>query len=374
MPQSRFFRIGYGVLLVFLIIWVGVKINFIFYPLQVLFQTMFAPILISGVLFYLMRPMVNDLTERRVPRVVAILIVFLAAGCMITLLVLFVAPVIQRQFTELLESLPTFIESVTDGSKEIVEDKWLNQFLSSLDLDLNQITARFSQYAMQFLNVVGTNLQYLINLIANLVVLLVTIPLILFYLLKDSDKISSGMLWVLPLAKRKHGRTMLAEIDTTISTYIRGQLLVALCVGVMLFIGYLIIGIDYAFLLALTAMLTNVIPYLGAFIAAVPAILIALTDSPMMVLYVLIVIVISQQLEGNLISPQIMGKQMDIHPLTIIILLLVAGSLLGIVGLLLAVPFYAIMKTVVMNGYKFLRMRSEPDEDDEDANKDNRVP
>lgn len=108
-------------------------------------------------------------------------------------------------------------------------------------------------------------------------------------------------------------------MNHALSAYIRGQIFVAICIGVLLFIGYLIIGLDYALLLAIIAMVTNVVPYLGPIIAIIPAIIIAFITSPFMLVKLAIVWAVVQLLEGKVISPQIMGRSLDIHPITVIL-------------------------------------------------------
>src|SRR5699024_12118745 len=123
------------------------------------------------------------------------------------------------------------------------------------------------------------------------------------------------------------------------------------CVGILLFIGYLIIGLKYSLTLALFAMLMNVIPFLGPFIAVIPALIVGLFQSPIMVVWVAIVTLIAQQIESNLISPNVMGRVLNLHPLTVITVILAAGSIAGFIGILFAVPFYTIIKTVVVHFY-----------------------
>src|SRR5699024_7972312 len=142
-----------------------------------------------------------------------------------------------------------------------------------------------------------------------------------------------------------------------VGSYIQGQIIVASCIGILLYIGYLIIGLDYAIILALTAAITSVVPYLGPTIAISPAIIIAIVHSPFMLLKLAIVWVAVQFLEGNFISPNIMGKTMKIHPLTIIIVLLVAGNLFGIIGVILGIPGYAIVKVLVQYIYDKFKIR-----------------
>src|SRR5690606_24530121 len=146
-------------------------------------------------------------------------------------------------------------------------------------------------------------------------------------------------------------RKTLSDVDHTLQSYIQGQLFVSFLVGLMLLIGYWIIGLDYFLLLALIGMVTNVIPFLGPYIAVIPAMIIALVQDPIMAVYVAIIMLIAQQIESNLITPNVMGNALDVHPLTVITLILAAGNIAGLWGIILAIPVYAVIKTIAKNVY-----------------------
>lgn len=154
-------------------------------------------------------------------------------------------------------------------------------------------------------------------------------------------------------------------MDHQISHYILGQILVSFCIGIMMTIGFLIIGLDYAFLLGFLAMITSVVPYLGPAIAITPAIIIALVNSPFMVLKLIIVWTIVQLIEGKLITPNIMGSSLKIHPITIIFVLLTAGSLFGVAGVVLGIPGYAILKVLVSYLFELFKKRYNRYEEDD---------
>src|SRR5699024_2965290 len=131
-------------------------------------------------------------------------------------------------------------------------------------------------------------------------------------------------------------------------SYISGQGLVCLFVGTFTYLGYLLVGQDYAMLFALIAGVTNIIPYIGPFIGAAPAVIVALTVSPGQAILTTLVVLTVQQIDGNFLSPNIIGKTLSIHPLTIIVILLVAGNIAGMLGMILGVPSYAVVKTIVI--------------------------
>ncbi len=346
-------------MLLFTIIWVGSQIDFVFQPFVIAFRTLVLPLLIAGVLFFLLRPPVQFLVKRKVPKSLAILLLYLIAAGALTVIGLSVGPMIKIQFAQLIAGLPGFVERAVDKVTELAQSDWLALWMDRFNLDPDGIAANVSGYAMTLVDLVSSNLTSVLGVVADVFLLIVIVPFVLYFLLKDGDKMFEGAIKLLPKARQADGRKLLLEMDKTIGFFIRGQMTVAACVGLLLLVGFQIIGLRYAVLLAFLAMVTNVIPYLGAFLSAAPAVLVGLAQSPDMALKVLIVTVVAQQLEGNLLSPWIMGKGLNIHPLTIILLLLVVGSLFGPIGLLFAIPGYAVSKVVAVHVYRFLRQRSE---------------
>lgn len=163
--------------------------------------------------------------------------------------------------------------------------------------------------------------------------------------------------WYLtPKSWRKRGSAFLRDVDDSLGDYIRGQLLVCLILGVIAGISFWVFGLPYPLILGLISGVTNVIPYFGPFIGAVPALLIAMTISVKAVLVVVITVFILQFMEGNILSPFIVGRSLKMHPVVIMLALLAGGELAGIVGMILAVPATAVLKVMVIH---FLRMRTE---------------
>src|SRR5699024_1571211 len=224
--------------------------------------------------------------------------------------------------------------------------KWLTENLSNLS---SQVGDYLLNALEGFKNVAST--------VTNIVVAIITFPVVLFFLLKDGNKFKNFSLKLLPPKFRKDANQILLNMDTQVGAYIQGQIIVALCIGLLLYIGYLIIGLDYAIILAMIAAVTSVVPYLGPIIAITPAIIIALVTSPFMLLKLAIVWAVVQFLEGHFISPNVMGKTMKIHPLTIMFVLLIAGKLFGLVGVILGIPGYAILKVLVKYMFETFKAR-----------------
>lgn len=151
------------------------------------------------------------------------------------------------------------------------------------------------------------------------------------------------------------------DVDKSLGGYIRGQLLVCLVIGVISATLFWVFGMKYPLLLGFIIAITNIIPYFGPIIGAVPAVIIAATLSVKMVIITLIIIVVLQFVEGNILSPLIVGKSLHMHPLIIMLSLLAGGEAGGIIGLIMAVPILAILKISLIHARKLLMNRHRAD-------------
>lgn len=364
--SSRFMKfIGgrdlvFGLIILILIgitIFVYHKVSFIFNPIITIFSTLLPPIILAFIAFYLLNPIVNLLERLRIKRIWGIIILILGISGILTGLVLLTAPVIETQIKDLIRTFPSYLNQMGKGIQEWMETSILGDYY---DEGYQWVIENLSDLPSQVGAYIGGAYEGVRNFastVTNVVVALITFPIILFFLLKDGGRFKEYCLHLLPPKFRKDADYILKNMDEQVGSYIQGQIIVASCIGILLYIGYLIIGLDYAIILALTAAITSVVPYLGPTIAISPAIIIAIVHSPFMLLKLAIVWVAVQFLEGNFISPNIMGKTMKIHPLTIIIVLLVAGNLFGIIGVILGIPGYAIVKVLVQYIYDKFKIR-----------------
>ncbi|WP_409250946.1 AI-2E family transporter [Bacillus sp. SCS-153A] len=358
MPEGKWFRRGYAVALILLIIYLGTLVDFIFKPITVLVTALFGPIILGGILYYLFRPLVNILAKK-MPRAVAILLLYLTVIGLIAGVIFYAGPILQRQINSLIDNTPQLIDQFRETLLNLQQNDWVSRFQSGDRFSLEDTTNRLTDYLNEAASTLGSNLMNIISTITNIVVLIILIPFVLYYMLKDGDKLPSKILKLVPKKHEKEGKKVLSDMDDALSSYIQGQVIVSVCVGVLVYIGYLIIGLDYSLVIAILTMLTNVIPFIGPLISSVPAIIVGFLQEPIMALWVIVVILIVQQIEGNLISPQVMGRKLDIHPLTIILLLVAAGKFAGFLGLLLAVPTYAILKVIFIHVYRFIKLRTD---------------
>jgi predicted PurR-regulated permease PerM len=345
------------ILLILTIVYVSTKITFLFEPIGVFFSTIFFPILITGFLYFLLNPVVKFLHRHKVPKSLGILIIYIAFFGLMVLAGVNLVPVISNQFTALGNALPGYADQAMEFFEKFSkssEFKWIQDEQQEL---LNTIEEKLIAFANTLPNRITGGITQVIGVVTNIAIILVTVPFLLFYMFKDGDRFPQAIARFFPMAYRDEALTILKETGDTLSAYIQGQVTVALAVGTLSFIGYLIIDLPFALVMALIVAVTNIIPYVGPFLGGAPAVIVALFDSPTKALLVVLVIVIAQQIEGNVLSPLILGKTLDTHPATIIILLLAAGNLAGVLGMILAIPTYAVIKTIVINIVKFLRAK-----------------
>jgi predicted PurR-regulated permease PerM len=355
--KDKLYKWSLQILIILTIIYVATKVPFLFQPIGVLFSTIFFPIIIAGFFYFLLNPLVNLLEKARLPRTVAILVLYGLIIGAISLIIGNIAPVISRQVTGLINDVPDYVRQTRDFIMYLSETEQFKWMMNQDYVPLEDIEKRLGEYANTLPDTITTAITGAFGILTSIAITIVTVPFLLFFMFKDGHKLPNAIARFMPEAYREEGLETLHDTNNTLASYIQGQLLVALFVGTLTFIGYLIIGLPYALVMALIGAVTNIIPYLGPFLGAAPAVIIALFDSPTKALLVVIVILIAQQIEGNVLSPLILGKSLDTHPATIIILLLVAGNLAGILGMILAIPTYAVAKTIVVNTVKFIRMR-----------------
>ena len=222
--------------------------------------------------------------------------------------------------------------------------------MKSLHLEhyTDKFEAQAGKMATALLNGLTTGAGSVISTATSVVVVALTVPLMLYYMLKDGPKLVPTIQKM--FVQKNHAdeaADLLHRMSNALSAYISGQAISCLFVAVMTAISYFIIHEPMALILAIIAGLANMIPYVGPYIGITPALLVSLALAPKTIIWVIVAVCIIQQIDGSLVYPKVVGKSLNIHPLTIIILLLAAGNIAGVAGMILCVPFYAVVKTVV---------------------------
>lgn len=327
----------------------------IFSPALKMVSAVFMPLLIAGFLYYMFDPIVVFLEKRKVPRLVGFLLTFLVVLILITLIMMNIVPQLVNQFMQLSQSIPTYADEMNN---------WLEN-LSKLDklkgVNLQEQLEKANISISKILNVaivgVTSSLSTIVSMLIRFFILLFTVPFILLFMFKDGHKFLDAVSNFFPSSIREDLRQTVKEMNETLSAYISSTILGALIIGLLSFVAMLIFQQPYALLLAVFCGLTNIIPYVGPFIGAVPVILVGLFVSPLQALYMAISILIIQQIDGNVIKPLLMSKSLNIHPVTIILLLMASGTVAGVVGMLICIPVYGVVRTLIVNSRKIYLLK-----------------
>lgn len=345
--QARFFHYSSAILIVLWILFFLYQLYPLLIPIENFFLTIFTPVLAAGILYYLLRPLVRKLEVWKIPRFFGILIIYAGVAVVATLVLVKIYPTLSSQISEVLFDPSKKLEIVKERTVSIIS---VFNFDVYTPVELQNLV---SDWLQAIYNTIKKNLLDILGKTTHVAAIVAFIPFILFYLLKDDRIFYSYFIGLVPLRYKGECEKLFSDLDFTLTTFINGQLLIAFLVGLLLFCGFVVIGLNYALVLAFFGMVVNTIPFIGPFIAVVPALLVGWAISPFMGIKVIVVMIIIHLFEANLLSPQVIGQRLNIHPLTIVLLLLACGSLYGILGMLLATPAYALLRVLAYHAYGF---------------------
>ena len=339
------------VILLGIAIYLYTEISYIFTPINAIVSSIMTPIIVAYIFYYILNPLVNFFSKK-ISRFLASLLAIVVGVIVILVVIIGMVPIVVEQTKNLITSLPRYIEIVKGYLDTYSDNAYAQVVIEYINNNLN--ISQLSSKAVEVATLVAQNIASSLSSTASV---LITMPFVLFFLLKDATTFNKYFISILPKKLEKPVAETIEEIDDKVGSYIQGQMLVSLCIGVMLFIGYNIIGLHYAFSLATIAAFLSIVPYLGPVIAITPAMLVAASTSWVMVIKMLVVWGIVQFLEGNIISPNIMGRSMKMHPLTVIFVILIGVNMAGVVGAILGIPVYSILKVLIVKLLTSLKNR-----------------
>ncbi|MCM3632394.1 MULTISPECIES: AI-2E family transporter [Paenibacillus] len=308
-------------------------------------KAVLGPFIVAMIISYILNPVVSMLHDRKVPRTMAVLLIYAVFCTILTVILVNIIPMFIDQMQELNKHLPELSMRAQNLVVDINNSSLPESFREGLNKTLVQFERKISETLLTFVDNIGG--------MVNALFVAFVVPFLAFYILKDFEVFERAIIKYVPKSHRKNTIRLLKDVDTALGSYIRGQLLVCLIIGTFAYIGYLLVGMPYALLLASIVAITNVIPYLGPFIGAAPALLMASTISLKMMLLVVIVNTVCQILESNIISPQVVGRTLHLHPLVIILAVLVGGQVAGVGGMILAVPIFASGKVIIQHMFAY---------------------
>ena len=326
------------------IISVTIGIVILFYVLSKL-KWLFIYFSFALMLAYFFDPLYKFLLNKKAPKVLAIIIVF---GIIITLLILaifFLIPSVINQLNILYKEIPNFIENYQNLILSIKPQ--LSKFIDPADVEI-LLKENLSELQKGVLGFSQTIIIYLSNIVSSVTFGIVIVPLILFYLMRDMFKFKENLYIFVSKENKKNFKEVLEEVDNIVSGFIRGRIIVCFIVGTLIGIGLYFLNLKFALIIGIVSGVFNFIPYLGPMVGVVLTLIFALGSPWWTLLMIVVLFVLVNQLEAIYLNPNILGKGLGLHPLTVILSMLICGQLLGILGVLVAVPLSAILKVLAI--------------------------
>ena len=352
-----------------LLVLIVAQLRFILEPIGQFIGAVFVPLIISGFLYYILNPVVGALQKvplsktRHVSRGWAITIVMLLLLSILVALLLTLLPALVDQIASLVKNIPVLVDTIQHWANQLSQINFSKEY--GIDFNLDKLQQEVQNIGKTVVSGMATSLSAVIAKLTSFTVTAITVPVMTIYMLYDGNKLAPFIQKVFPSKQQARISDILGRLNQTLAQYISGQVLEMIFVGVFTAVGYFMIGQKYALLLGVFAGITNMIPYVGPYIGLVPALFVGLTDSFWQAFWVIVVVLIVQQVDSNLIYPRVMGASLHVHPLTIIVLLLAAGNIAGIAGMILAVPFYAVIRTVIVYAWQLWQIQQMPEVDTE---------
>lgn len=305
-----------------------------------------SPLFIGILIAYLFNPLINRLTKRKLNRALATSIVYITILVLIYLFCSYLFPSLGKEINDIVKYFPSVFDSI---------NVFINNLLNKLNIDSiaqENITVNIrnilNDYLIEFTtNIPSKTISLLSTFVSKIGTLLLSL-IISFYLLIDFDRAIKNIYLFIPKNHRESTHTLLSNISEQIFSFVKGTGLITLGVFLVSFISFQISGLRGALFLALWNAITNIIPYVGPYIGGIPIVMFAFVTDYKLGIIILIIVLLIQLIESYILHPIVMSKTMKLHPVTIIIGLLVFGHFFGIVGMLIATPATAVIKTIIL--------------------------
>ena len=330
-------------LLLFLCLFLLMKLYPLYEPLWSAIKGVFLPFFLAALITYLLHPVVEYVHEKGLPRFVAILSIYILFFGGLGIAAVKGFPYFVVQMKQLLVNVPVLAEDYKELLYKV--DRGTSALPYSVHSKIENYIVKMESNAQDVL----TNAIFSLRKIVDYFFVIIVVPFLVFYFLNDFEKLKKALWYLTPRKYRYEGKHLIKDIDQSLGGYIRGQLFVGAILGAAAMVALWVVGMPYPILLGLVIAITDIIPYFGPILGAIPVVLIALTISWKMVWITVGIMLVLQFIEGNILGPFIVGKNLHIHPVFIIFSLLLGGELAGVPGMILAVPIFSVIKVIIIH-------------------------
>jgi predicted PurR-regulated permease PerM len=319
---------------------------FIYFYCDKIFRIL-SPFFIAIIIAYIIYPLVTVFERKGFKRSVAIIVIYIFITLFLIFFSIYVMPHVLSNAKELFNTLPDitnkYQQLFNSCISKIKTSKWPPEIKSLVFNEIDHGTAFVQNYAAQTmkksLDIIKSSLVILFDIVLSMI--------IAYYYLKDIEGFKRAALMLAPKRMRNDLISMGRELNSIVTHFIQGQLLTAVIVGILETLGLIIVKVKYPFILGVLGGIANMIPYFGPILGAIPAVAVALLESPTKALFAAVAFIIVQQIDNAFISPKIIEGKLGLHPVTTIIAVLIGGEFFGIIGMLLGVPITAMLKVIL---------------------------
>ena len=334
------------VLLLTIIFFIWRQMGDMITPVVSVINTILIPFVMGGFLYYITNTLVTLLEKKlKINRIFGILITLFLLFGLVTIGVIYLLPILINQLSSLINSTQNLYWEIQSFVNQLSK----NPLFKSLNIQstIQQLNLSYVDILQNILNSVTNSLGSVVSAVINTLMILIMTPIFLVYFLMDGHKLLPMLERTVLKRDKLNISSLLTNLNATVARYISGISIDALLIGTLAYIGYSVIGLKYALVFAIFSALANLIPYVGPSIGLIPMLITYFFTDPNKMLAALIYMLIIQQIDGNILYPRIVGSVMKVHPITIMVLLLLSSNIYGIMGMIVAIPTYSILKEIV---------------------------
>lgn len=308
------------------------------------------PLGLGVVIAYIELPIVESADKLKISRTMSIILSFLISFLIIIVTLLCVVPLLVDNIKGLTSFIPgafnTLLNYVLSFIETNVPSVWQQDILQELDNNFMKLQSIIMQEIYNFISNIPRKISFIFDVMVGWI--------LSFYILRDKEQIKEGIKHFFPTICRDDMVCFFRDIHRVVLRFIQGQMLIAVIIAAIETTGLYLIGMQYALILGFIGGISNIIPYFGPYIGAIPALVVALTISPWKAFWTVVVFVIAQQIDNIILSPRIMKGKLGLHPVTTIMAVIAGGRLFGILGMMFSVPLVAMLKILFKRIFKIV--------------------
>ena len=333
------------VLLLTIIFFIWRQMGDMITPIVSVVNTILIPFLVGGFLYYITNPLVKFLQEKlKINRMIGILITLSLLFGLIALGVIYLLPILINQLSSLINSTQGLYWEIQSFVNQLSKNPLFRNL--NIQSTIQQLNLSYVDILQNILNSVTNSLGSVLSAVVNTLMILIMTPIFLVYFLMDGHKLLPMLERTVLKRDKLNISSLLTNLNATVARYISGISIDALIIGALAYIGYSVIGLKYALVFAIFSSLANLIPYVGPSIGLITMVITYAFTDPQKMVAALIYMLIIQQVDGNILYPRIVGGVMKVHPITIMVLLLLSSNIYGVLGMIVAIPTYSILKEI----------------------------